>query len=162
METSQNGEFSIVLNNEDVALGLRKEAKQAKNIFEKIEISGMITQEGMLRTNPQHTRIDTSVITDGFPYPQLFVLNKAIIICGRTDIYEYNGSILIHKLNVAGGMLWKAMDSFNFIYLTNGEVSVKRDPWSKAYALDDEVISNALCNYNGQALAGSFKRKLNG
>ncbi|RLC21491.1 MAG: hypothetical protein DRH93_11680 [Deltaproteobacteria bacterium] len=154
-------ELSLVLNSQEVALGLRKEKKQPKNTFDKVELTGMITQEGMLRTNPVHTRIDTSIITDGFPYPQLFVLNKVVIICGRTDIYEWNGTALIHKINVTGGMIWKVMESFNFIYLTNGEVSVKRDPWNKYYTLDDEVISHALCNYNGQVLAGSYKRKLN-
>lgn len=154
-------ELSLVLNNQEVALGLRKEEKQAKNVFAKTELSGMITQKGMLRSNPVHTRIDTSIITDGFPYPQLFVLNKVVIICGRTDIYEWNGTALIHKINVTGGMIWKVLENFNFIYLTNGEVSVKRDPWSKYYALDDKVVSSSLCNYNGQILAGSYKRKLN-
>jgi hypothetical protein len=94
-------------------------------------------------------------VSDGFPYPQIFEFRQMTIVCGKTDIYEWVDSALVLRLSVAAGQTWRALDFNDFIYMTNGVVSVTRDPLTKLYSVSDQPPAYALCNYNGQVVIGS-------
>lgn len=94
-------------------------------------------------------------IDDGFPYPCQFVFTNHIIICGATDIFEFAAGILEWKLTVTAGSTWRALDFIEFVYMSNGVVSVTRDPSTKIYSISDQPVASAMCNYNGQAIIGA-------
>lgn len=97
----------------------------------------------------------TKGIDDGFPYPQIFVFDKMIIVCSATKIYEWVNSVLVEKLEVTAGATWRAEAFGEFVYMSNGRVSVERDPLTKIYALSDQPVASAICNYNGQIIIGA-------
>lgn len=91
-----------------------------------------------------------------FPYPQIFVFTNVIIICSATHIYEWVSGALVHKLTVATGSTWSAIDFFDYIYLSNGTVAVERDALDKTYATTTELpTAMAALNYHGQVILGS-------
>lgn len=94
-------------------------------------------------------------ITFAFPYPQIFVFDRMIIVCGETTIYEWVSSALVSKLTVTAGTTWRALQFSDFVYMSNGKVSVTRDPQTKAYSLSDQPVASALCNYGGQVIIGA-------
>lgn len=111
--------------------------------------------DGVLSALDEITRLATTAITDSFPYPQIFVFTNVIIICSSTKIYEWTGS-LVEKLEVAAGSTWVALDFVDYIYLSNGNVAVTRDPGTKVYAeTTDLPTAMAALNFNGQVLLGS-------
>ena len=97
----------------------------------------------------------TKGISDGFPYPQIFDFTKMTIVCGKTKIYEWVNSALVLKLTVAEGQTWRALDFNDFIYMSNGVVSVTRDPVTQVYSVSSQPAARALANYNGQIIIGS-------
>ncbi|MBE9570040.1 MAG: hypothetical protein IMF11_05410, partial [Proteobacteria bacterium] len=92
-------------------------------------------KDNVLQTLEELTRIATTAITDAFPYPQLFTFTNLIIVCSSTKIYEWVGGSLVEKLTVTAGSLWSAVDLYDFIYMSNGNVAVLRDPGSKVYSI---------------------------
>jgi len=94
-------------------------------------------------------------IDDGFPYPQQFVFTKMTIVCGLTDIFELVSGVLEWKLTVTAGQTWRALDFSDFIYMSNGEVSVIRDPLTKLYSISSHPVASALCDMNGQVVIGA-------
>jgi len=97
----------------------------------------------------------TKGIADGFPYPQIFEFNKMTIVCGETKIYEWVNDTLVLKLTVSAGSTWRALDFNDFVYMSNGVVSVTRDPFTKEYSVSAQPSAYALCNYNGQVVIGA-------
>jgi hypothetical protein len=94
-------------------------------------------------------------ITDAFPYPQIFVLTNMIIVCSSTKIYEWVNNALVLKLTVTGGSTWNIVDFYDYVYMSNGKVAVKRDAGTKAYSLTTALpIAMGMCNFNGQVLIG--------
>jgi hypothetical protein len=81
-----------------------------------------------------------------------------IIVCGKTEIFEYVGGTLVSKLNaITTGQLWSVVDYFNFVYMSNGVVSVLRDPMSGIYALTTiQPVAGAMCDFNGQVVIGGL------
>lgn len=122
------------------------------------ECIGAVPYEGALRAIEAFTRIDTSSMSGVlFPYPQLFILSRFIILCTRNTIYEYDSvSGLISKLSgLTPGTTWDIVDFRTYIYLTNGQQAVTRDSLTGVYAIDTTVPFGAcVCNYNGQILLG--------
>ena len=60
------------------------------------------------------------------------------------------------KLTVTPGALWKAVDFFDYVYLSNREVAVVRDAGSKVYSETTELpTATAICNFNGQVIIGA-------
>ena len=108
--------------------------------------------------------IDVTAILGGgalaFPYPQLFVTDNFVIVCTRTVIYEWDGSSLTSKTGtLTTGIPWSCLDFKDYIYLTNGQVAVTRNPASKVYAVDATVpFATCCCNFNGQVLLGSVNK----
>lgn len=119
---------------------------------------GAVGRDNILQVLESITRLATTAITDGFPYPQLFVFNRVIIICGETGIYEWENNALVLKLTVTAGSTWRALSAQDYVYLSNGVVAVTRNPGDYTYSVsDDAPICNSMCNYNNQILVGGFK-----
>jgi hypothetical protein len=111
----------------------------------------------VLQVIDQLTRMATATITDGFPFPQIFVFTNMIIVCGLKKIYEWNGTTLDLKYTAANaGGSWEAVDFYDYVYLSNGRIAVIRDAGSEVYAIDaTQPHATAMCNFNGQVIIGA-------
>lgn len=148
--------FSITVDTSKLSRGLRPSKRMPRNSSFLIECKGAVGRDGVLQALDELARIDTAAITDVFPYPQVFVFTNLIIVCSRTKIYELVGSSLEEKLTVTAGSLWSAADFYDFIYMSNGTVSVLRSPESNVYSITtDQPTAMSICNYNGQVLIGA-------
>ncbi|RLC24892.1 MAG: hypothetical protein DRH93_03290 [Deltaproteobacteria bacterium] len=140
------------------AKGLRPTKRNPRNTQFLTTCSGAVGRDNMLQVLEEITRLATDVITDSFPYPQIFVFNRMIIICGETTIYEWESGMVEKITGLEPGSTWRAIESFNYAFLSNGVVSVVRDTGSFTYSISTDVpICNSICNYNGQILVGGFK-----
>lgn len=157
MHITRDGGFTFEIDSEDMLKGLRPSEYSPRNEKFLAECTGAIGYEKVLQTIEDITNllIDTSIITDDFPYPQIFIFTKHIIICGETDIYELVGAALVHKLNVDAGIRWSAIDFYDYIYMSNGKVSVTRSATDGIYSLSDLPIASAICNFKGQVMVGA-------
>jgi hypothetical protein len=157
MEVLRNGKFAHRYDSNALIRGIQPNAKQTRSQYGIETLSGMVGIDGSLVSLPTLTRIATTAITDAFPYPQLFVHNTFSVICGETEIYEYDGTTLTLKLTVTAGVIWDLVSSFDYVYLSNGTVSVVREPTTKAYSLSSLPAFYGACNYNGQLMLGAPK-----
>src|SRR3972149_8709232 len=120
------GEFTVTVTAEQLSRGLRPSKRVPRNSRYLVECQSAIGRDGVLQSIDELTRIATTVITDAFPYPQIFVFTNLIIICSQTKIYELVGGSLVLKLTVTPGSTWSAVDFFYYVYMSNGKVAVKR------------------------------------
>ena len=123
------------------------------------DISGFVEDENCIKTLSDYDLACALQINDGFPYPQLLDFGTHQLLCGVQKIYEISNGVanLLIDIGIGNlGDLWTGFSSFDFVYLSNNKVSVKIDPISKDINLNDELISSAMINYNGQILA-AFK-----
>ena len=156
MELVPRGDnFTLSFNAQDLSRGLRVSKRALRNSGYLVQSSGAVCRDGVLQTLDEMSREDFSIITDGFPYPQIFVFPDLIIVCGETEIYELVSGALELKITVSAGTTWSAMASGEYVYMSNGEVSVVRDPNSLTYALSDLPTASCICNFNGQVIIGS-------
>lgn len=153
----RGGKFTFTIGALQLSKGLRPSKRKVRNSDFLTTCQGMVGREGTLAAIDQLTRIATTTITDGFPFPQIFVFTNLIIVCGLKKIYEWNGSSLSLKYTAsAAGGSWSAVDFFEYVYLTNGKIAVVRSATSKAYSLSSTLPhGTAACNFNGQVLLGS-------
>lgn len=148
--------FSITIDSSKLSKGLRPSKRMPRNSGYLVECKGAVGKDGVLQVLDELTRIDTSVITDPFPYPQIFVFTNMIIVCGKTKIYEYVGGSLVEKLTVTAGSTWSIVDFYDYIYMSNGTVAVIRDAETKLYSITtNQPTAMAICNFNGQVLIGA-------
>lgn len=153
MEVLRDGKFSLPIKDKELMRGIRRDKNQSRNKNTFTSMTGMIGKEGSLVSLPALTAMDTSVITDGFPYPQIFVLSNVIIVCGKTKIYELIAGVLTEMLTVSEGRTWKVIDFFEYVYLSNEMVAVIRNASSRTYSVTTDLPTfSAGCNYNGQVL----------
>jgi hypothetical protein len=133
--------------------GLSPNNNKRNNPF-LVESKGAFPYEDTLQAIEQLTQIDTSNLTCSFPYPQLIITSNVILVCTATEIYELSSNSLVLKIgDLTAGLTWSVVDSKEYLYLTNGYVAVERDPFTKEYAISDDVpVGSALCNYNGQII----------
>ena len=157
MNIAKDGSFTFNIDAEDLSKGLRSSVYSPRNKKYLTECIGAIGYEGALQAieDISNLIIDTSLITNPFPYPQIFIGTTHIVICGQTDIYELVADSLVHKLTVEAGIRWSAIDFYNYIYLSNGKVSVTRDALSGTYTLSDLPITSTICDFNGQVMIGA-------
>lgn len=157
MEIFKNGKFSHVIHGTKLSRGLRDNKRKTRNNDMMIECAGAVGRDNVLQVIEELERLDTSIITDGFPYPQIFVFNQVIIVCGQTEIYELVAGELVLKITVPAGSTWRALDFYQAIYMSNGVVTVLRDPNLRLWGIDENnlPIGTALCNYNGQIIIGA-------
>lgn len=160
MGIAKDGSFGFTLNSEELAKGLRPSKSAPRGSTWLTESTGAVGIEGVLQSleDIEEFRIDTSALSETFPFPQLFILTNVAIVCGKTDIYEVNLSTgnLDHKLTVEEGITWSVVDFYDFIYMSNGKVAVVRNAEDQTWEISDELpIASAMCNYNGQVVIGA-------
>lgn len=140
----------------ELSRGLRPSKRMPRNSKFLVECNGGIGRDGVLCALDEITRIATTAITDGFPYPQIFVFTNVIIVCGETKIYEWVSDALVEKLTVSAGSTWSAVDFYDYVYLSNGQVAVVRDAMDKTYSTTTDLpTAMAACNFNGQVIVGA-------
>ena len=148
--------FNITIDAKTLAKGLRQSKRMPRNSGFLTVCDGATGKDGTLSALEELTRIDTSVITDVFPYPQIFVLTNMIIICSSTKIYELVGDDLVEKLEVEAGSSWVAVDFYNYVYMSNGKVAVIRSSDTGIYSeTSDLPTASSMDDFNGQVIIGS-------
>lgn len=142
---------------EQLQKGLRAVAETSRNSMGLILCDGAIGYHGTLQGIKAITAIATTAITDGFPYPQIFILSNLILVCGKTKLYEWDGAALVLKITVTTGNPWSVVDFFDQLLMTNGVVTVERRPGDKVYALRADLpTGEALFNYGGRIIVGGL------
>jgi hypothetical protein len=159
ISVARGGKFVCGIDAKELARGLRPTRRAPRNSGLLSECDGLVGREGVLQALDSLTALDVSVITDGFPFPQIFVFTNVIIACGLLDIYEWKGSSLSLECSIdaayAGG-IWTAVDFFDYIYLSNGDVAVVRNSDTYTYTVSSAVPhSTSACNFNGQLILGA-------
>jgi len=158
MHITRDGGFTFEIDSEDMLKGLRPSEYSPRNEKFLTKCDGAIGYEKTIQTieDVSSLLVDTALITDNFPYPQIFTFSKHIIICGETKIYELVGAALVLKLTVAAGIRWSAIDFYDGIYMSNGKVSVVRNPADGIYLLaPPSLVASAICNFKGQVMIGA-------
>lgn len=161
MEVLRDGTFSFDIGPEELARGLRPSKRSPRNVKFLVQCIGAVGIDNVLQVidDLETSRIDTTaLITDAFPYPQIFVFTNMILICDIQNIYSWDGANLNLELGpVAAGGLWQAIDLYEFVYMTNGVVVVIRDPTTGVFSITtDYPASYAACNFNGQVILGGL------
>lgn len=154
MEILRNGKFTDIIDAGGLSKGLRNAPAIKKNDAYFKELSSMVGKRGILQSYEFPEKLDTSVITDSFPYPQLFVFTNYVVVCDEEHIYELVNGTLVLKITVDGHRTWKGVEFDNFLYLTNENVSVIRYLSDGSYAVADFPEASAALNYNGQVILG--------
>lgn len=159
MEVLRNGRFMFTIGADELSRGIRPSKRAARNEKYLVQSISAVGLDGVLQVidDLEANRVDTTLdITDGFPYPQIFVFKEVILFCGEADIYEYVTGVLTHRLGpVTVGTLWSAIEYHNFIYMSNGVVAVIRDPNSGIFAVTAlQPAAYAMCDFNGQVMLG--------
>jgi hypothetical protein len=151
------GSFSFTIQADELARGLRPTRRAPRNSKYLIKCIGAIGIDGVLQVIDELDRIDTSVITDGFPYPQIFIFTDIVVVCGSDAIYELEGGTLVPKLvSLTAGLTWSAAGFNDFVYMSNGTISIIRRAEDKEWEVVTNLpISSAICNFNGQVIIGS-------
>lgn len=158
MEIFRNGKFSHMISGDQLSRGLRYSKRLPRNNNMMTECSGAIGRDNILHIIEEFNRINTNAITDSFPYPQLFVLNEVIVVCSSTTLYEWFNGALVTKFTATSeqvGHTWKVADYHSTLYLSNGKITVVKDPKLKTYSVSTYPIATGICNYNGQLIIGA-------
>ena len=156
MEMIPRGDnFRLIIDSQDLVRGMRTTKRAPRNSGYLTRSMGAVGRDGVLQTLDQMNALDLSAITDDFPYPQIFVFPMVTIVCGETKIYEWISNALVLKLTVSAGALWDGEASGEYVYISNGKVSVIRDPVDLTYALSDLPRASSICNFNGQFIIGA-------
>lgn len=157
MDIDRYGHFSLTIGADKLSRGLRPSKRSPRNAGFLVTSEGAVGRDGVLQSLDELTRMATSTITDGFPFPQIFVFTNMIIVCGVKKIYEWvSGSLVLKYTASAAGGTWDAVDFYDYIYMSNGKIAVIRDAGSKVYSLSaTQPHATAMCNYNGQVLIGA-------
>ncbi len=146
----------VKISTKNFVKGLRPSKRAKRNSGYLIEAEGAVGRDGVLQSLDELTRIATTEITDGFPYPQIRVFTNIIIVFGLTKIYEWVSSALVEKIEVAGGDPWSAMDMHDYVFMSNSVVTVVRSAMDKTYSeTSDLPLASAICNFNGQIIVGA-------
>jgi hypothetical protein len=157
ISVAQGGKFTFTIKAKELSQGLRSSKQNPRDKDFLVTCIGAIGKNEVLQVTDALIRIATATITDGFPFPQIFVFTNMIIVCGLNKIYEWDGTSLILKYTaaVAGGT-WSAVDFHDYVYMSNGKIAVIRDAGSYVYALSStQPSATAMCNYNGQVIIGA-------
>jgi hypothetical protein len=158
-----SGVFAFYITDEFLARGLRSTRRAIKNSSLLIECKGAVGRDGTLSAVPNFYRSSlfesALVVKNDFPFPQVFMTDDLVIVCNRTSILEKVGNNLVSKISgLTGGGKWGFSSSGRFAYLSNGVVTVIRNPNNDVYSIDTNLPkTTSICNYNGQVIVGSAK-----
>lgn len=155
-------QFNFLIDSTLLVKGLRSTKRSARNTGGLIESVGAVGKDSVLASLEELSRIDLSVITDTFPFPQIFCFINLIIVCSSTTIYEWNGTALVSKLTTTARSTWQAVDFYEYVYLSNGAVAVTRSAEHGTYSTSSLCTAGAMLNFNGQVLIGSPDTTING
>ncbi len=161
MKVLEDGSFLDSWESPLLASGLRQSSKLSRNVKSLTVCDGCIGIDGLLWTSPdiavstQHA--SALVIKSDFPFPQIFALEKYVVVCNRTTLLELVGASLVLKATVTGGELWSIASSHDFLYLTNGVVSLVRDPLTGVYSSTSAPVCSTVLNFNGQIICGNIR-----
>lgn len=143
--------LDATISAEELARGLRYSKRAPRDSKFLVTCLGSVGINNVIKTLKEINRIASSVITDSFPYPQVFVFNRVIVVCSATKIYELIDNILELKITVTTGLTWNAVDFTDYIYFSNGVVAVTRN--GGTYAVSTTLpAARGICNMNGQIL----------
>jgi len=166
MKILPNGEFSVTWNTEDLKKGSAAHAVMSRSQENLATCKGALGTKGILRAleelsiNDMFIDEDELVVLDDFPFPQLIVTERLVLVCNRTSILEVLGdATLVEAISeLPTGARWQYASSFEYIYLSNGEVTVVRDPFSREWAIDTTLPkAGAILNYKGQIFVGNSR-----
>lgn len=147
----------VEYTSEQLQRGLRSLAEVPRNSNFLIQCDGAIGYHGSLQGIKAITALATSAITDGFPYPQIFLLSNLILVCGQTKIYEWINNALSLKITTTAGNPWTVVEFYDQLYLSNGVVAVERRAGDKVFAVRTDLpAAEALFNFGGQVIAGGL------
>ena len=156
---AQGGKFTFTIKSKELAQGLRPSKRNPRDNDFLVTCVGAIGRDGVLQAIDNLSRIDMSPITDGFPFPQIFVFTNTIIVCGMFDIYEWMETALHFELSIPAnlaGSTWTALDFYDYIYLSNGDVVVIKNAQSNLYEISADLPhATCACNFNGQVIIGA-------
>lgn len=156
MEMQPRGRnFKLTLSSQEIGRGLRPSKRVPRNSGYLTTCKGAVGKDGVLQVLDSMNSLDLSDITDGFPYPQIFIFPLMIIVCGETQIYEWVAGALVLKITVSAGATWDAISFGDYVYISNGVVSIVRDPATREYAISDLPQASCICNFNGQVFIGA-------
>lgn len=154
----RGGRFTFTLESSDLVRGLRPTSKLPRGNNFLYSSMGAIGKDSVLEALTV-TQLPIPFVTDAFPYPQVFNFINFVLICGKNNIFECakDGSSVELKYTASyTGAIWTAMDFFDYIYLSNGKITVVRDPMSGVYSFTTDVpTASAVCNFNGQVFVGA-------
>jgi len=151
------GEFTFTITSEQLSRGLRPSKRMPRDSKYLVEAKGAIGRDGVLCAVDSLTRLNTSVITDAFPFPQMFVFTNHIVVCGASKIYEYVNGTLVLKLTTTAWSTWTAVDFYDYIYLSNGKVAVIRNADTGVYSVSSTLpTAMSILNFNGQVVIGAL------
>jgi len=157
LQVNRNKRFMLTLEGEDLQKGLRPIKDSMRNSGYLISCFGAVGKNKVLQVLKSLSRIDTSVIVDSFPYPQIFIFINHIIVCSKTEIFELiDGSLVLKISDLKPGSTWSAVDFRDYIYMSNSNVVVVRSPVTQEYSLNSDLPkASTICNYKGQVIIGS-------
>lgn len=157
LTVARGGKFSFTIESSDLVKGLRTTKQNPRNKDSLIACTGAIGNDGVLSVMDSITQLATTAITDGFPFPQIFVFPNMVIICGLKKVYELVGGSLVLKYTATTvGGTWTAEAFDDYVYMSNGREAVIRDAGSKAYALSTtQPTATTICNFNRQVIIGA-------
>lgn len=159
MPTLPNGVFSFTIPTDDLARGLRPTKRAPRNSKFLVNCEGAVGYDGVLQVidDLNLNLIDITPITDDFPYPQIFVFTNVIVVCDELNIYELvAGSLVLGLTASAAGIPWTGVEYYDYIYMSNGKVAVRRRATDLAWEETSELpIASGICDYNGQIFIGA-------
>ena len=148
--------FSVQIDSPKLVRGLRPSKRAPRDSGYLVECKGAVGYRGALQSLDAIIQTATNEITDGFPFPQLFVFTNLILVCGLTGIYEWVSELLVPRITVAPASSWCAVDFYDYIYMSNGNVAVIREASSNHFALEPNLpAAQAMVNVNGQVMLGA-------
>jgi len=158
MRIFNNGYFALEFGKGDLAKGLKPKGSVARNEKFLETIQGGYVHDGALQSLDLLDRTPISTEAYAFPWPQLLVLTNHVLLCGPKKIYRLEDNAWALKITASlDGGLWTCAAFDNYLYLSNGKVVIVRSCFGVWVETTELPKALALCNFNGQAIAGSVE-----
>ena len=136
ISVAQGGKFTFTIKAKELSKGLRSSKLNPRDKDFLVTCIGAVGKDEVLQVTDALIRMATATITDGFPFPQIFVFTNMVIVCGLQKIYEWDGTSLNLKYTAAAaGGTWSAVDFYDYVYMSNGKIAVIRDAGDGTYSL---------------------------